>query len=169
MRIMADELEKLGEERETDIKVLDLVEDEYQKLLRGQGNPREWKSRFPNYFHEFIDLIFDTNNTKLRRVTDEDVVKFFKKANRRPPSMEEIKMKIPKVDHDIADVAFPQEATNLPPHRSYDHKIELLPGNHQFPRSRARPCSPSELHVIKRWLDDQLGKEWIRPSIERPC
>ncbi|KAI0992789.1 hypothetical protein K3495_g15396, partial [Podosphaera aphanis] len=33
-----------------------------------------------------------------------------------------------------------------------------------MPRARARPCSPVELKVIKRWLDDQLGKGWIRPS-----
>ncbi|KAI1001074.1 hypothetical protein K3495_g7124 [Podosphaera aphanis] len=88
---------------------------------------------------------------------------FFRKAD-RSPSMVEIKIKMPNVYHDIADVAFSQEATNLPPHRSYDHKKGLLSGDHKFPRSRARPCSPSELRVIKRWLDDPLGRGWIRPS-----
>ncbi|KAI1007249.1 hypothetical protein K3495_g972 [Podosphaera aphanis] len=65
---------------------------------------------------------------------------------------------MPQLYHDIADIASPQDAANLPPHRSYDYKIELLPGNQKFPQSRARPLSPSELRVIKRWLDDQLRK-----------
>lgn len=158
MRITAKDLKNLGEEKETKIKVPDLNEKDYQVLLQGSGDPREWKTRFSKHFHDFIDLIFHPNNAKLGKITDEDVTIFFKKVNSCPPSMEEIRMKVPKAYHNIADEAFPQNATNLPPHRPYDHKTELLPGDHKFPRSRARPCSPSELRVIKRWLDDQIGR-----------
>ncbi|KAI0992366.1 hypothetical protein K3495_g15820, partial [Podosphaera aphanis] len=164
MRIMAKDLATPNIDHETNLKVPLLSDSKYQELLTGQGDIVKWKAQFPEPFHAFIDLFFNSNFARLNKVTDEDVTKFFMKANRPPPKIEDIKRRMPKVYHDIADVALPQDATNLPPHRSYDHKIELLPGNYKFPRSRARPCSPSELSVIKRWLDDQLSKGWIRPS-----
>ena len=48
-------------------------------------------------------------------------------------------------------------------HRSYDHKIELVPGS-KLSFSRNRPLSPMELRVVKRWLDDNLAKGFIRLS-----
>jgi hypothetical protein len=57
----------------------------------------------------------------------------------------------------------PREADTLPPHRSYDHKIESIPGS-KAPVSRNRPLTPMELRVLKRWLDDNLAKGFIRSS-----
>ena len=161
MRIMAEDLETLDSVQERDLSVPLLPEIDFQELLLGRGDPTVWKDQFSEPFHGFINSLFSQNIAKLMKITDEDVKKFFKKVDSPPPTIEEIKRKMPQVYHDVADVALPQDAANLPPHRSYDHKIELLPGNQKFPQSRARPCSPSELRVIKRWLDDQLGKGWI--------
>ncbi|KAI1006958.1 hypothetical protein K3495_g1269 [Podosphaera aphanis] len=68
-------------------------------------------------------LLMCSSIQKLNKVTDEDVTNSFLKENRPPPKIEDIKRKMLKVYHDIADVAFPQDITNLPPHRSVDHKI----------------------------------------------
>ncbi|KAI1007800.1 hypothetical protein K3495_g432 [Podosphaera aphanis] len=145
MRIMAEDLEALDSVRERELSVSLLPEIDFQELLRGRGEPTP-------------------EHSKLKKITDKEVKKFFQKVDSPTLIKEEIKRKMSQVYHNTTDVALPQDAANLPPHRSYDHKIELLPGNQKFPQSRARPCSPSELRVIKRWSDDQLGKDWIRPS-----
>ncbi|KAI0991773.1 hypothetical protein K3495_g16414, partial [Podosphaera aphanis] len=118
----------------------------------------------PEQTHSFLDYCFSEKAALLSKISDTDVGKFFNKLDGPAITEEEIKNKLPLEYHDLWKVASPQDATNLPPHRSYDHKIELIPGNYKMPRARARPCSSVELKVIKRWLDDQLGKGWIRPS-----
>ncbi len=54
-------------------------------------------------------------------------------------------------------------ATHLPPHRSYDHKIELE-GDEQPPRSRLYPMSGHKLQKVKEYLEENLKKEFITPS-----
>ena len=51
--------------------------------------------------------------------------------------------------YDLLYVTRLQEAEHLPPYRSYDYKIELLPGAPLL-YSRNKPISPTELGVIKR-------------------
>ncbi|KAL2015900.1 hypothetical protein VTK56DRAFT_4647 [Thermocarpiscus australiensis] len=75
----------------------------------------------------------------------------------------DIKRRLPAEYRDLYRAFLPAEANTLPPHRSYDHKIELLPGA-KLPSARNRPFSPTELSVIKRWLDDNLAKGFVRPS-----
>lgn len=84
-----------------------------------------------------------------RRINEEDAAQFFAKLDKAPLTDEEIRKRMPSEYHDLLHVARPQEAEELPPHRSYDHKIELIPGA-PLPYSRNRPMSPTELTVIKR-------------------
>lgn len=71
--------------------------------------------------------------------------------------------KLPEEYHDFLDVFSKQEAGRLPPHRPYDHKIQLKEG--------AEPSfgplydmSREELLVLKKELEDSLGKGFIRAS-----
>ncbi|KAI0998660.1 hypothetical protein K3495_g9534 [Podosphaera aphanis] len=130
---MAEDPEALDSVQERELNVPLLPEIDFQKLLRGRGDPTVRKGQFSEPFHDFINSLFSQNIAKLKKITDEDVKKFFQKVDSPPLTKEEIKRKMPQVYHDIADVALPQDAANLPPHRSYDHKIELLPGNQKFP------------------------------------
>ncbi|KAI1007116.1 hypothetical protein K3495_g1103 [Podosphaera aphanis] len=95
--------------------------------------------------HSFLGYCFSQKAARLSKISDSDIGKIVSKHHGPAVIEEEIKSKIP-------------------PHRSSDHKIDLIPENYKIPRARTRPCSPVELQVIKRWLDDQLGKGWIRPS-----
>jgi hypothetical protein len=134
----------------------------YRDLLGGHSSPEQWKELLPEQCTDFVDHCF-SNSISLSSISEDDVNKFFEKADRAPLTVEEIRKRMPEDYHDLLHVALPKEAEKLPPHRSYDHKIELIPGN-QLPYSRNRPMSPMELRVIKRWLDDNLAKNFIRPS-----
>ena len=57
----------------------------------------------------------------------------------------------------------PYLANELPPRRAWIHKIELLPGK-EPPSFKNRPLSPSELRVVRKWLDENLSKGFIRES-----
>lgn len=154
----------LVDTRDIDARVLpDLSDQDYQDVLHGRGNINQWKQVFAEGFHAFLDACFDPDSGSIRKVDEKDIQKFFDKAERPAPTEQQIKSKMPPEYHDLWSVALAQNATDLPPHRSYDHKIELIPG-HKLPNARARACSPMELAVIKRWLDDHLSKGWIRPS-----
>lgn len=56
-----------------------------------------------------------------------------------------------------------KEPTALPPHRSLDHKIDLVPGA-KPPQQRTYRMSPAELQEVEKQLADYLSKGWIRPS-----
>ena len=70
---------------------------------------------------------------------------------------------LPNEIQDFSDVFDPKEADKLPPHRPYDHKIELLPGKTP-PFGPVYPMSREHLTALKEWLDDQRRKGFIRPS-----
>ena len=74
-----------------------------------------------------------------------------------------IKQKLPKEYHDLIDVFDRSKAKELPPHRSYDHKIELEAGK-KPPQSRLYPMSGFKLQKVKEYLDDNLKKGFISPS-----
>jgi hypothetical protein len=78
----------------------------------------------------------------LRRITEEDAEIFFTKADRPPATDAEIRGKVPECYHDLLQAFLPAGADALPPQQSYDHKIEILPGNN-LPYSKNRPMSNS--------------------------
>ena len=59
-----------------------------------------------------------------------------------------------------------RKANELPPRRAWDHKIDLIPGK-EPPYQKNRPLSPPELRVVRKWLDDNLDKGFIRESRAR--
>ena len=75
----------------------------------------------------------------------------------------EILAKLPREYHDLWEVFEPCQAETLPPHRPFDHKIDLIAGKTP-PYSHNRAFSPKELLVIRKYLDDHLAKGFIRPS-----
>lgn len=59
---------------------------------------------------------------------------------------------------------FPTELpAGLPPHRSVDHEIDLLPGASP-PNRPPIPLSPREMSELEKLLEDMLAKGYIEPS-----
>ena len=74
-----------------------------------------------------------------------------------------IRRKLPEEYHDLIDVFDRNKAKKLPPHRPYDHKIELEPGK-KPPQSRLYPMSGFKLQKVKEYLEENLQKGFISPS-----
>jgi hypothetical protein len=71
--------------------------------------------------------------------------------------------KLPLEYHDLLDVFSKTDANTLPPRRPYDHKISLQPG--EIPGyGPLYGMSQDELKVLKKYLDDNLKKGFIRAS-----
>ena len=78
-------------------------------------------------------------------------------------NMEDVKNKLPAEYHEFLDVFDRSKADQLPPHRSYDHKIELN-GDSRPPQTRAYRMSPYKLQKVKEYLNENLSKGFITPS-----
>ena len=63
---------------------------------------------------------------------------------------------------DFADV-FSEEAFALPPHKAWDHAIELHP-DAKLPRGRTFPLSPTEQKELDEFLRENLANGCIHPS-----
>ncbi|RAL63592.1 hypothetical protein DID88_003636 [Monilinia fructigena] len=74
--------------------------------------------------------------------------------------------KLPLWLQDKLPAFLPRHADTLPPRRAWDHKIELMPGK-EPPYFKNRPLSPLELEVVRKWIDDNLSKGFIRESRSR--
>src|SRR5467141_3189245 len=70
---------------------------------------------------------------------------------------------IPEVYQDFFDVFSQEEAKNMPPHSEFDHKIHLENDNIP-PHSHIYLLSGTELGLLCEFLDDMLGKGFIRSS-----
>jgi len=60
-----------------------------------------------------------------------------------------------------------QEARQLPPHREYDHRIELRPNAPHVINSKVYPLSQNEQKVLDEYLTDNLEKGYIVASSSR--
>src|SRR6267154_208748 len=80
---------------------------------------------------------------------------------KKKKSFEEL---VPKYLHDYADIFAKDGLDKLPPHRpGVDHRIDTKPG--YIPKSsKTYPLSPKETEAVKAFLDDNLAKDFIRPS-----
>jgi Reverse transcriptase (RNA-dependent DNA polymerase) len=74
------------------------------------------------------------------------------------------KTKVPEYMHDLLPAWNAREADKLPPHRACDHKIELLPGK-LLPAGPLYNMSEDELLVLRKFLDKNLAKGFIRTSV----
>ena len=70
---------------------------------------------------------------------------------------------LPPEYEDFEDVFDSDNADRLPEHASHDHAIDLLPGK-QPPHRPIYSLSPNELEVLRKYLQDNLNRGWIRPS-----
>ena len=80
-----------------------------------------------------------------------------------PKERAEFKRTVPEQYHDYADVFSEAAAASLPPHRPYDHTINLEEGATP-PYGPIYSMSETELKALREHLDDALGKGFIRPS-----
>jgi hypothetical protein len=72
-------------------------------------------------------------------------------------------VKVPSHYHELLDVFDYKAADTLPPHRDCDHEIKLKPGTTP-PHGPLYNMSIEELEVLRKWLDDNLAKGFIRAS-----
>ena len=77
--------------------------------------------------------------------------------------MKEVKAKLPSEYHDYLDVFDRAMTDQLPPHRLYDHKIELI-DERTPPRSRLYHMSDYKLQKVKNYLIEHLNKGFISSS-----
>lgn len=76
---------------------------------------------------------------------------------------EEMRQVIPVEFHDYLDVFRKSDYTSLPPHRSYDHVVELLP-NVELKRLKPYPLSAAADKWLKNWIDESRRIGHIEPS-----
>src|SRR5271169_1965960 len=74
-----------------------------------------------------------------------------------------IKELLPEEYHDFLPLFSEAIANQLPPHRSYDHEIPLKEG-FTPPFGPLYSLSRNELEVLKKWLEENLSKGFIRAS-----
>jgi hypothetical protein len=134
----------------------------FRDALLGKGNKLAAMETLPSEFHEFIHDCYQP--MRLSKVSETDIGKFMK--GKPEPTTQELFDKLPSWLHDKVGAFSPKAAKELPPRRSWDHKIDLLPGN-EPPYQKTRPMSPTELQVVRKWLDDNLDKGFIRESRAR--
>ena len=101
--------------------------------------------------------------TDLAAITAEDYEKFFHKLRKKPLTAEQLRGRVPEAYHKWLDVWNPVEANKLPPRRSIDHAIDLKEGTSP-PAKRAYGMSREQAAVVKGYVDEMLGKGFIRPS-----
>ncbi|KAG1925937.1 hypothetical protein F2P79_025177 [Pimephales promelas] len=69
---------------------------------------------------------------------------------------------LPSVYQDLAEAFSKMKASHLPPHRASDCAIDLLPGS-QPPKGRVFPLSQPEAEAMRSYIQEELGKGFIRP------
>ena len=70
---------------------------------------------------------------------------------------------LPKQYHDFLDVFSKKESDVLPEHRPYDHAIKLKEGS-PIPNQALYGMSRTEIEELRRYLDENLSKGFIRAS-----
>ena len=70
---------------------------------------------------------------------------------------------IPEEYHEFANVFSKSDASMLPPHRSYDLKIDLDEGA-EPPIGRMYSLSETEMTALRQFLDENLRNGFVRPS-----
>ncbi|KAG1925678.1 retrotransposable element [Pimephales promelas] len=70
---------------------------------------------------------------------------------------------VPAEYHDLKEVVSKSRAASLPPHRSYDCAIELLPGKSP-PKGKLYSLSIPEREAMEKYISDSLASGFIQPS-----
>ena len=80
-----------------------------------------------------------------------------------PKSTANLVKKLPIEYHDFLNIFFQANSDILPPHRSYDHKIPLMEIITP-PWGSLYSISQDELKVLKKYLEENLSKGFIKAS-----
>lgn len=126
-------------------EVIAMWPDDFERLSKDEGN-------------ESCKL-----TTDIAAISPDDYEKFFAKLRKKPMSEEQLKQRVPKHYHKWLKVWSPTEANKVPPNRSVDHSIDLIAGS-KPPAKRAYGMSREQALVVKEYIDEMLGKGFIRPS-----
>jgi len=81
----------------------------------------------------------------------------------KKPKELDLKDYVPAEYHEFLPLFSEPLAKNLPPHRPYDHKIPLREG-FTPPFGPLYLMSSTELQTLKKWLEENLSKRFIRAS-----
>ena len=92
----------------------------------------------------------------------------------KKPDYKDPRPQLPKDLHDLAHAFNNREAADsLPPSRPCDHKIEIQDDKKdQLPNAPLYGMSQNELKCLRKWLEENLGKGFIRKSqsnVSSPC
>src|SRR6266487_4463576 len=102
-------------------------------------------------------------DTELYTVSLYEINRILESHDEPEPPTEEVTAKVPAAYQDFYDV-FSKAASNvLPPHREYDHQIQLEQA-HDLKYSPLYKMTQEELLVVKEYLLDNLDKGFIEPS-----
>ena len=71
---------------------------------------------------------------------------------------------VPEYFHDFPEVFTKQDFNELPPHRPWDHAIELLPGTKERLDCKIYPLSQDEQEQLDEFLEEHLRTGRIRSS-----
>ena len=145
------------------VEIPNLTEKSFRRLAEGDYTIEEARKVLPEYLHNFLEENLRTTDTEFlrRKVMDTDIEKFMK--GKPALTREDVLRRLPKEHRHHIEVFLPRNADELPPHRPWDHKIEIMPGK-QPPYHKNRPLSPAELRCVKKWIDEMLDKGFIRES-----
>lgn len=75
-----------------------------------------------------------------------------------------VKDVVPREYHEFLDVFGEEEAKELPPHRPWDMKINLVPRAQTDHRVGLYPLNEEQLRAQKEWIDEHLEKKFIKHS-----
>jgi hypothetical protein len=76
---------------------------------------------------------------------------------------EQLQARLPPQLKDMHEVFNKRQANTLPAHTAHDFKIDLKPGT-TLPYKRPYGMSREELAAVKKYIDENLSKGFIRPS-----
>ena len=124
-----------------------------------------WPEHFEHLNQPKEDMVMRTSafTTDVAAIAADDYDKFFSKMNKLPVTRSELERLVPKDYHAFLDVWNPIEANKLPPHRLVDHRIDLQEGSTPVAK-KAYGLSRDQAAVVKGYIDEMLGKQYIRPS-----
>ncbi|CAD6951694.1 unnamed protein product [Tilletia caries] len=80
-----------------------------------------------------------------------------------PEYLQQLKEKVPSKYHDLLAAFSKTNADTLPPHRDFDHRIDLEPGT-KPPFGPIYSLSEPELKALREWLDENLENYISRRS-----
>jgi predicted aspartyl protease len=120
------------------------------------------RAKLASLYDASQDNCREAHKLYLQGASLEDVEKALAKLDNKAPRTDP-KEKVPKHYHEYLYAFDRKAADKLPPHRPCDHKIELIPGS--VPSwGPLYSMSQDELRVLKKWLEDNLKKGFIRAS-----